>query len=106
MSLTNPEVLYERRIGFWDHSVVCNALPSAVLDKRLSQIQQKTPRVTGSDIGDRRLAVMSLYADGPEVDKRTHDYLRQVQNSDTSLKAIIGPYFRGPDYTIIPQRFD
>ncbi|MDB5386298.1 MAG: hypothetical protein JWM11_1944, partial [Planctomycetaceae bacterium] len=86
--------------------VPIGALPSIVLDQRLTRIQQKTPRVTGSNIGDRRLAAMALYADGLDVDKRTHDYLRQVQNADPSLKAIMRPYFRGSDYATIPQRFD
>lgn len=77
--------------------VPIDTLPSYVLGVRLSRIQQKMDRVTGSNLGDRYLASMVFYADGPDVDKRTDEFLKQVQRSDPALgNGIVDPCDHAP----------
>jgi len=82
-----------------------NTLPAYVFERRLTSIQRKAARVSGSDFGDSHLSVLSLYADGVEVDKRTHEYLRQIRRTDPTLTELLGNVFRCSDYSIIPSHF-
>lgn len=72
-------------------------LPSKVLELELAAIQRKALRVSGSDLGDKHIAPLVLYADGVEVDKRTHEFLDQIRRSRTDLGSMMGCYFRSSD---------
>jgi hypothetical protein len=80
-------------------------LPSRALEQRLVDIQRKAPRVSGSDLGDSHVAPLVLYADGVEVDKRTHEYLTQIKRSDAELSEFIGLFFKSGDYADVPDHF-
>jgi len=82
-----------------------DTLPSFVLQRRLSAIQRDAVRVSGSDLGDGHIAPLTLYVDGLEVDKRTCEFLKQIQRADESLAALMQPFFRSTDYGGIPDRF-
>lgn len=81
-------------------------LPSYVLEGRLASIQQRADRISGSDLGDGHIVPLTLYADGVEVDKRTWQFLQQIQRADPKLSQLMGPFFRSSDYVEIPNRFD
>jgi hypothetical protein len=81
-----------------------DTLPSYVLQQKLAKLQEKAVRVSGSDFGDSYIAPLILYADSVEVDKRTHEYLSQVQRSCPAIGSLMGHYFRSSDYTKIPGR--
>jgi len=49
---------------------------------------KKAERVSGSDLSDQHLATLVLYADGVEVDKRTNEYLRQVERAAPGLAVL------------------
>lgn len=81
-----------------------DTLPSYVLQQRLAKVQGKAVRVSGSDFGDSYIAPLILYADSVEVDKRTHEYLNQVQRSCPSIGSLMGHFFRSVDYVEILDR--
>ena len=82
------------------------ALPSYVLERKVFSIQMKGERVSGSDLGDAHVAPLILYADDVEVDRRIHEYLRQVERNEPKLASLMGRFFRSPDYSKIPQLLD
>lgn len=83
-----------------------NTLPSYVLERRLLSIQRKADRVSGSDMGDSCIAPLVLYADAIEVDKRTHEFLRQVRREEPELARLMKQVFATSDYSQIPRLFD
>lgn len=83
-----------------------NTLPSYVLEQRLAGIQRRAERVSGSDLGDGTIAPLVFYADAVEVDKRTGEYLKQIQQSEPQLAKLMGPFFRSPDYSRLPDYFE
>ncbi|HLQ45231.1 MAG TPA: hypothetical protein VK137_10915, partial [Planctomycetaceae bacterium] len=62
-------------------------------------------RVSGSDLGDGQLAVLVLYADAVQVDKRTSHYLEQIKRRNPDLGDLMCPFFKESDYSKIPDRF-
>lgn len=80
-----------------------NTLPSYFLERRLALIQRKAKRVSGSDMGDRHIAPLVFYADAIEVDKRTREYLNQVQRNEPELASLMGKYFISSDYNQIAK---
>lgn len=86
------------------HDVPPETLPSYVIEHRLAKTQRKATRVSGSDLGDGDIAPLVLYADGVEVDKRTYEYLTQVQRICPAIGGLIGHFFRSTDYAEIPDR--
>jgi len=54
-------------------------LPSWSFRQKLEECQQRAVRVEGNNSIDRKLAVMALYADACEVDKRTLEYISQIR---------------------------
>jgi len=85
------------------HDVPPETLPSYVLEHRLARIQRRAERVSGSDFGDVHIAPLTLYADGVEVDKRTHEYLTQLKRACPEMAGLIRPFFRSKDYADIPD---
>jgi hypothetical protein len=83
-----------------------DSLPSYVLQQKLASVQQKADRVSGSDLGDRYLAPLALYADAVEVDKRTLEFLRQVTRAEPRLASLTTRFFRSSDYLEVAERFD
>lgn len=83
--------------------VPIDTLPSYVLQQRLAKIQEKAARVSGSDFGDGYIVPLILYADSVEVDKRTYEYLNQVQRSCPAIGSLMGHFFRSIDYAKIPD---
>lgn len=83
-----------------------DTLPSYALERRLASIQRKAERVSGSDLGDRRIAPLIFYTDGVEVDKRTCEYLNQVRRNEPKLASLMGQFFLSSDYCQIPELFD
>jgi len=83
-----------------------DALPSYVLSHRLTQVQRKAVRVSGSDLGDGHISMLTLYADAVEVDKRTCEFLGQVRRADPMLGSMMGRVFRSADYAAIPPLCD
>jgi len=81
------------------------ALPAYVLERRLAARQQQAQHVSGSDLGDGHLASLVLYADAVQVDKRTHNYLKQVKREDPAIGSLMCPFFKEGDYSKIPSRF-
>jgi hypothetical protein len=79
------------------------ALPSMTLDRRLATIQQNEQRVSGSDLGDGHISVLSLYCDAVEVDKRTLPFLNRIRKHDGDFDALMGTLFRESDYRRIPR---
>lgn len=75
-----------------------DSLPSYFIQRRLSEVQRKAERVSGSDLGDGHIAPLLLYSDGVEVDKRTHEYLTQVQRAFPRIAELMGKFFRTADY--------
>lgn len=88
------------------HNVPIDTLPSYVLEHKLSKIQRKATRVSGSDLGDGHIAPLVMYADGVEVDKRTHEYLIQVKRAHPAIGELMGHFFRSQDYADIPDLCD
>jgi hypothetical protein len=86
-------------------NVPLESMPSYVIRYRLADIQRTADRVSGSDVGDNHIASFVLYADAVEVDKRTNEYLKQIQNADPLIGALMGNFFRTADYSEIPDRF-
>jgi len=82
-----------------------DTLPSYVIQRRLSAIQRKAPRVSGSDLGDGHMAPLVLYADGVDVDKRTFEYLRQIKKAEARFETLMHKFFKSPDYSTIPENF-
>ena len=80
-------------------------LPSYVLERKLSSIQRKAQRVRGSDTGDRFIAPLVFYADGIEVDNRTHEYLMQLRRSEPHIALLMRKFFTSSDYSKIPMLF-
>lgn len=85
-------------------NIPANTLPSYVLERRLAAVQRKAFRVSGSDLGDGHIAPLVLYADGVEADKRTCEYLTQVQRACPAIAGLMGHFFRSTDYAEIPDR--
>jgi hypothetical protein len=92
------------RVVLTVQDVPSDTLPSYVLGHKLAKIQRKAARVSGSDLGDGHIAPLVLYADGVEVDKRTCEYLTQVQRACPAIADLMGHFFRSPDYAEIPDR--
>lgn len=80
-------------------------LPSYELQHRLSRLQKLAPRVSGSDHGDGYLAMLVLYADAVEVDKRTFEYLQQVLRGNSGMKSLVGQLYRASDYSNLESQF-
>lgn len=74
-------------------------LPSYVLESRLAALQETAERVSGSDIGDKQIAPLALYADAIELDKRTNDYMHRICSTDRHLSGLVGKHFGSPDYS-------
>lgn len=83
-----------------------DALPSHVLMRELASIQMKARRVRGSDLGDGHIASLVFYADAVQVDKRTHEFLRQVGRKNPKLGSLMGRVMPPSDYGQILQLFD
>ncbi|HWA98039.1 MAG TPA: hypothetical protein VG713_06080 [Pirellulales bacterium] len=81
-----------------------DSLPSYVLQRKLVAVQERAERVSGSDLGDRDFVPLALYANGLEVDKRTHSFLGQVVKRTPSLRGLIGEFFRCSNYSSIPEQ--
>lgn len=64
-----------------------NACPSWVLRRELRNRQAKAERVQGGDLNDAYLAAMVLYIDLVQVDKRTHEQLRQIVASQAEIAS-------------------
>lgn len=81
-----------------------DTLPSFVFERKLRQIQcRAAPRARNSDLNDAQLATLSLYCDGIEVDKRTHEHLTQLKSTTSVFKALMCPYFKSSNYSEIPN---
>jgi hypothetical protein len=80
-------------------------LPSYEVQHRLSRLQKLAPRVSGSDHGDGYLAMLVLYADAVEVDKRTFEYLQQVLRGNSGMKSLVGQLYRASDYSNLESQF-
>jgi len=83
-----------------------DTLPSYVLERELASIQRKAERVSGSDLGDGHIAPLVLYADGVQVDKRTYEALNQMRRKRPELAALMGRFFRSPDYNDVLDSLD
>lgn len=68
-------------------------------------VQRKAERVSGSDLGDGHIAMLTFYADAVEVDKRTREFLSQVRRADPTLGSLMCTFFSSSDYAEIPNRF-
>jgi len=88
------------------HNTPLDAIPTLALERKLSAIQRKADRVSGSDLGDGHIATMTLYADFVEVDKRTLEYIRQLNKGDAKYSEIMGHAFRSPYYHEIPGKIE
>ena len=86
------------RVQVTVHDVTQDLLPSYFIQQRLSEVQRKAERVSGSDLGDGHIAPLLLYSDGVEVDKRTCEYLTQVQRACPRIAEVKGKFFRAADY--------
>ena len=86
------------------HDIPLETLPSYVLEHRLVTTQRKAIRVSGSDLGDGNIAPLVLYADGVEVDRRTHEYLKQVRRACPAIAGLMGQFFSSADYAEIPDQ--
>lgn len=69
-----------------------SSCPSWLLWKELHKIRTKADRANGSDLNDGYLAGLVCYASLTIVDKRTNEYLLQIQRKDKELKSIIGKF--------------
>jgi hypothetical protein len=76
--------------------------PSWSLRRQLRKHQNVALRVTGSDLIDAHLAVLSLYADAVQVDKRTADHIRKVRCRH-DYAWLPNRAFRVSHYTTIPE---
>src|SRR5262249_22119804 len=85
------------------HDVPPETLPSYVVEHKLARIQRTAARVSGSDLGDCHIAPLAMYADGVEVDKRTREYLTQLQRAWPAIAALMGHCFRTADYAEVPD---
>lgn len=100
--------LFQKRIRhssrFSVADVPIDSLPSYAFNRRLSAIQQKAERVSGSDMGDTENACLSLYCNKVQVDKRTIEYIRQVAQVDGEIESLTKEkFFKFTDYPLIPQ---
>lgn len=94
------------RIELTMRDVPPGSLPCYVLERELSSIQNKAESVCGSDLGDRHIAPLVLYADGVQVDKRTREFLNQIRQKEPQLGSLMGLFFTSSDYSQIPELFD
>ncbi|MEM9409505.1 MAG: hypothetical protein AAGA30_00160 [Planctomycetota bacterium] len=63
----------------------------------LGDYQNKANRVSGSDFGDRQLACLLPYLDSCEVDKRTMEYLRQIERKQDPIADFLNHRFKCSD---------
>jgi hypothetical protein len=82
------------------------SLPSYVLSQKLAAIQRRAPRVSGSDLGDSFITPLAFYSDAVVVDKRTAEFLRQLERAESGLEVLKGRYFRESHYSDIPGHFE
>ncbi len=80
------------------------SLPTLSMNRELTAIQQKASRVSGSDLGDGHLAALCLYADVTEVDRRTAEYLGQIQRNHSKLGAVMRSFVRSSEYPTLLER--
>ena len=81
-------------------------LPSIYLESKLASIQQRADRVSGSDLGDAYIAPLTLYADVVEVDRRTCEFLKQVERAHPDIATLMNRFARFADYAEAPTLFE
>jgi hypothetical protein len=79
------------------------SFPSFAVERELLRHQQNAPRVDGSDLGDCHIVPLALYIDAVEADKRTVDHVRKIRSQSKLIASHLGPVFRCPDYTKLPE---
>lgn len=80
-----------------------DVLPSCALERRISAIQRKAERVSGSDLGDGHISTLLFYADYVQVDKRTKEYLNQLRRREPEMAALMGRVIPDCDYSQLPS---
>lgn len=75
-----------------------NHCPSWLIWKEVDKTLKSSCRTSGSDITDKYLSVLSLYADFIVVDKRLHEAFRQIVRQNMALRKIINNIIRLSDY--------
>lgn len=86
--------------------VPLDTLPSHALERRLTAIQMKAPRVSGSDLGDGCIAPLLFYADVVQVDKRTHEYINQIARREPRLASLMNKCLPSMAYADIPGELE
>jgi len=75
--------------------------PTWLLWKELHKIRTKAERASGSDLNDGYLAGLVYYADLTIVDKRTNEFLTQIERKNKLLKSMINKYEKLSHYSQI-----
>lgn len=78
-----------------------NKCPTWLLWKELNKIRTKADRASGSDLNDGYLAGLIYYANLTIVDKRTNEYLSQIERKNIHLKPMINKYAKLSHYSNI-----
>lgn len=73
--------------------------PSWLLWKELNKIRVKAEKASGSDLNDSYLASLVYYADITIVDKRTNEYLNQIERKYKHIADLMKKYVKLPCYT-------
>ncbi len=84
------------------HNVELDAVPTLAMERVIRTIQRKAPIVSGSDVGDRALVMLAIYADFVVVDKRTHEFVRQLRATAPRLGKLLGRVVKCRSYTDLP----
>ncbi|MEZ5939887.1 MAG: hypothetical protein R3C18_00760 [Planctomycetaceae bacterium] len=97
--------LFAKNSGLDDVSVKgvpLGSLPGYTLGTRLELLQNREQRISGSNLGDARIAALGLYADALEADKRTVNHLSVLLRKEHAFCDLMCPYFKVSTYHEIP----
>jgi hypothetical protein len=78
-------------------------LPHLIVLRALEGHAQERPRRQGSDLNDRYLASLSVYADVVFVDKRTREDFGRARRKESELDRLVGRVERAASYRDIPS---
>lgn len=95
------------RIGLSENTPLKKEYPSLcptwIFWKAIRECQTRANRAEGGDLNDANLAAMVLYIDLVHVDKRTHEYLSQVQRRHPELAGLMKQYSKAPYDRVLEQ---
>lgn len=78
-------------------------LPSWIIWRELDKLMKNENRAQGSNLIDKYVAAFSLYCDALVIDKRVHDYFRQLKPKLPTVSPFFSKIIKVSNYTEISQ---